>query len=114
MPFEVPGELATRPEAWSALLAADMSNTWSTRVVDLSSYCELVVIVPVRFRVIRERRERVVPLLLAVLADEFERDGPGNDKEEVSGMDWVLVPPTCTHLRQLSKVKLFPLCQSLL
>ena len=94
MPFGVPGGLATSPEAESALLAEDMSRTWSPGPVLLSSRCELAVIVPVRFRVIRERRERLAPLLLAVLAVEFEREGPGNDTEEGSGMDCMLVPPT--------------------
>lgn len=94
MPLGVPGGLATRSEAESVLLAADMSRTWSTTSGLLSSRYELEVIVRVRFREIRERRVRLAPLLLAVLANEFERDGPGNDTEEGSGMDCVLVPPT--------------------
>jgi hypothetical protein len=96
VPFEVPGGLATSPAAESALLAADMSKTCSTSPVLLSSRCELAVIVPVRFRVVRERRVRLAPLLLAVLAEEFEREGPGNDTEEGSGMDCVLVPEAGT------------------
>ena len=92
VPFGVAGGLATSPAAESALLAADMSKTCSTSPVLLSSRCELAVIVPVRFRVIRERRLRLTPLLLAVLAEEFEREGPGGGAEGGSGMDCVLVP----------------------
>lgn len=75
----------------------------------VSSRRELGVIAPnVRFRVIRERRVRLAPLLLAVLADEFEREGPGKDWEEGSGMDWVLVPQAVTLWRTIVQSKTHP------
>lgn len=94
MPDWVAEGLTTKPEAGSRLLAADMSKTWSTTSGHPSSRCEPAVIVWVRFRVIRERRVRLAPLLLAVLANEFEREGPESDMEEGSGMGCALVPPT--------------------
>lgn len=48
---------------------------------------------------------RLVPLLLLVLANEFERDGPGKDNEEGSGMD-------CARPSKLERRTLLTLGQS--
>lgn len=66
----------------SVLLAAEISNTWSSST--RASSCRLVI-VRARF-LVRERRVRLAPLLLMVLASEFEREVPINLEEEGSCM----------------------------
>jgi hypothetical protein len=72
----------------SALFATEMSSTWSSSA-RVSSGLDSVVFVCVRFLVVRERRLRLAPLLLMVLASEFEREVPGNLEEEGSCMGFV-------------------------
>lgn len=72
----------SRAETGSSLYEAEMSRTLSFS--NSTSGCAAPV-GRVRFR-IRERRLKLVPLVLAVLASEFERDVPGNMAVEESGM----------------------------
>jgi hypothetical protein len=67
----------------SVLLAAEISSTWSSSARVSSG---LLVMVRVRFLVVRERRVRLAPLLLMVLASEFEREVPMNLEDEGSCM----------------------------
>jgi len=70
-------------ETGSSLYEAEMSRTLS---FSNSASGRAAPIGRVRFRTIRERRLKLAPLVLAVLASEFERDVPGNMAVEGSGM----------------------------
>jgi hypothetical protein len=90
----------TGPGNGSVLLAAEISSTWSSSARVSSGR---VVIVRVRFLVL-ERRVRLAPLLLMVLASEFEREDPENLEEEGSCMDPVAGSFVLLH-RQLEAPK---------
>lgn len=61
-------------------MSKTVSNSFGTH-----SGREDSVVVRVRF-LMRERRVRLAPLLLTVLANELERVAPGNMTDEESGM----------------------------
>lgn len=88
------------PGNGSVLLAAEISSTWSSSARVSSGR---VVIVRVRFLVL-ERRVRLAPLLLIVLASEFDREDPENLEEEGSCMDPVAGSFVLLH-RQLEAPK---------